>query len=55
MEELAEGIHDVVKNINVSTRKQVDLTIELIGSGIVQWIWQKQLFSFSVVCLDFTI
>ena len=34
MEELAEGIHDVVKNINVSTRTEVDLTIELIENEV---------------------
>ena len=34
MEELAEGIHDVVKNINVSTRKKFDLTIELIENEV---------------------
>ena len=30
MEGLEEGIHDVLKNINVSTRTEVDLTIELL-------------------------
>jgi len=34
MEELAEGIHDVVKNINVSTRTEVDLTIELLENAV---------------------
>ena len=34
MEELAEGIHDVMKNINVSTRTEVDLTIELLENEI---------------------
>ena len=33
MEELAEGIHDVVKNINAFTRTEVDLTIELIENA----------------------
>ena len=34
MEELVEGIHDVVKNINVSTRTEVDLTIESIENEV---------------------
>ena len=34
MEELAEGIHNVVKNINVSIRIEVDLTIELIENEV---------------------
>ena len=34
MEELAEGIHDVVKKINVSTRTEVDLTIELLENAV---------------------
>ena len=34
MEGLVEGIHDVVKNINVSTRTKVDLTIELIENEV---------------------
>ena len=34
MEELAEGIHDVVKNINVSTRTEVDITIDLIENAV---------------------
>ena len=34
MEEFAEGIHDVVKNINVSTRREVDLTIELLENVV---------------------
>ena len=34
MEELAEGIHDVVKIINVSTRTEVDLTIELLENTV---------------------
>ena len=34
MEELAEGIHDVVKNINVSTRKELDITIDLLENAI---------------------
>ena len=34
MEELAEGIHDFVKNINVSTRKKLDITIDLLENEI---------------------
>ena len=34
MEELVKGIHDVLKNINVSTRREVDLTIELIENAV---------------------
>ena len=34
MEELAEGIHDFVKNINFSTRKKLDITIDLLENGI---------------------
>ena len=34
MEELAKGIHDVVKNINVSIRTEVDLTIDLFENVV---------------------
>ena len=34
MEELAEGIHDVMKNINVSARIEFDLTVELIENVV---------------------
>ena len=34
MEELVEGIHDVVKNINVSTRTELDITIDLLENAI---------------------
>ena len=34
MEELAEGIHDVVKSSNVSTRIEVDLEIELLENAV---------------------
>ena len=34
MEELAEGIHDFVKNINASTRTELDITIDLLENAI---------------------